>query len=398
MTASEERQMRRGQIPSLLSLLLFGLWSSGSLLLADAPAETESPLLTAETFEPETAQEGFQQFETFMRMPEHPLPIAERLTEGVAMLDVLWKMDAKAEFKRKLIWTRFSLRMAQASTGDEAKVATLLEELKAYSQHEEPEIALAAKDGRITLQLILAREKSDQERLTLVQNLQEEIEAMPVDPGSAKLAMTLARNLSSLVGDESATKIADQLSRHFAGSDISEVQKVSEDLQGFARLINLNGNEIRVVGKTLEGKPLDWESLRGKVVLVDFWATWCGPCIGEFPHLKQIYEAYHPHGFEVVGISLDDSKADVQQFVADRELPWIIVCNAEGEDYHGFSDENARYYGINAIPQMILVGEDGIVQATDARGEKLATLLAQAYPDVEAPKLESEEQPAAAQE
>jgi len=390
--------MRRGQIPSLLSLLLFGLWSSGSLLLADAPAETESPLLTAETFEPETAQEGFQQFETFMRMPEHPLPIAERLTEGVAMLDVLWKMDAKAEFKRKLIWTRFSLRMAQASTGDEAKVATLLEELKAYSQHEEPEIALAAKDGRITLQLILAREKSDQERLTLVQNLQEEIEAMPVDPGSAKLAMTLARNLSSLVGDESATKIADQLSRHFAGSDISEVQKVSEDLQGFARLINLNGNEIRVVGKTLEGKPLDWESLRGKVVLVDFWATWCGPCIGEFPHLKQIYEAYHPHGFEVVGISLDDSKADVQQFVADRELPWIIVCNAEGEDYHGFSDENARYYGINAIPQMILVGEDGIVQATDARGEKLATLLAQAYPDVEAPKLESEEQPAAAQE
>ena len=67
------------------------------------------------------------------------------------------------------------------------------------------------------------------------------------------------------------------------------------------------------------------------------------------------------------------------------------MCNAAGDDYNGFSDENARYYGINAIPQMILVDKDGIVQATDARGEKLAMLLAEAFPDVPAPKLESEE-------
>ncbi|MEW4565095.1 TlpA disulfide reductase family protein [Bremerella sp. JC770] len=383
--------MKRTRTSFGISILLLGLIVSGTPLWADDASPVESPASAPETFEPKTADAGFQQFETFMRDPENPLPIAERLTYGVTMLDTLWTIDSNLEFKRKLLWTRFSLRMAQARTGDEASIETLLDELTTYTQHEEPEIALAARDARMTLQLMLIRDKTKQERQTLVQSMQEEIEAMDVGPASAKLAMTLARNLSSVVGSKSAARIADELSLHFANSDLPEVERVSEDLQGFSRIINLNGNPMQITGKMLDGKELDWGSLRGKVVLVDFWATWCGPCVGEFPHMKKLYEAYHEHGFEVIGISLDDNKADVQQFVTDRQLPWIIVCNANGDDYRGFSDPNARYYGINAIPQMIFVGKDGIVQATDARGDKLAKLLAQAFPDVEAPELETEE-------
>ncbi|QDU73423.1 Thiol-disulfide oxidoreductase ResA [Bremerella volcania] len=389
--------MKRAWTCCGISLLWLGLAVPGIPLFAEDASVVESSPSVETAFEPKTADEGFHQFETFMRDPNNPLPIAERLTRGIAMLDTLWGIDSDVEFKRKLIWTRFSLRMGQARTGNEMSIETLLSELNAYSQHEEPKVALTAKDARMTLELMLVREKSDQERLTLVQNMQEEIEAMDVSPASAKLAMTLARNLSTVVDDKSAARIADELSLHFAKSDDAELQHVSEDLKGFSRMINLNGHQMRIAGKTLEGKELAWESLRGKIVLVDFWATWCGPCVAEFPQLKQLYKAYHEHGFEVVGISLDDAKADVQQFVTDRELPWIIVCNAEGDDYNGFSDANARYYGINAIPQMIFVGKDGIVQATDARGEKLALLLAQAFPDVEAPELESEE-PAAEQE
>ncbi|WDI44096.1 TlpA family protein disulfide reductase [Bremerella sp. P1] len=374
-----------------LSFLLLGLAVPTAPLFAEEASVVESSPSLHTPFEPKSATEGFTQFETFMRDPNNPLPIAERLTQGIAMLDTLWAIDSDEEFKRKLIWTRFSLRMAQARTGSEASIEKLLSELTSYSQHEQPEISLAARDAKMTLQLMLIRDKSAEEKQTLVQNMQEEIEAMPVTSASAKLAMTLARNLSAVVDEKSAASIADELALHFANSDDSELQRVSEDLKGFSRMINLNGNSIQIAGKTLEGKELAWESLRGKVVLVDFWATWCGPCVAEFPQLKQLYEIYHKHGFEVVGISLDDVKADVQQFVIDRELPWIIVCNAEGDDYHGFSDANARYYGINAIPQMILVDKDGIVQATDARGEKLAMLLAQAFPDVEAPELESEE-------
>ncbi len=378
-----------------LSLLVLGLMIPGTLLMAeDEQADVPSASAT-ETFEPKTPDEGFTQFETFMRDPDNPLPIPQRLSRGITMLDALWALDADTEFRRKLIWTRFSLRMAQARTGSEASIETLLTELSTYAEHDNAEVAVAARDAKMTLQLMLARDKSDEEQLTLVQNLQEEIEAMPVSAASAKLAMTLARNLSTLVDDKSASRIADELSLHFTNSQNSEIQRTSEDLKGFSRMINLNGKPIRVAGKTLDGKELPWDSLRGQVVLVDFWATWCGPCVGEFPQMKQLYEAYHKHGFEVVGISLDDAKADVEQFVADRQLPWIIVCNAAGDDYNGFSDENARYYGINAIPQMILVDKDGIVQATDARGEKLAMLLAEAFPDVAAPTLEESEKPAA---
>ena len=213
---------------------------------------------------------------------------------------------------------------------------------------------------------------------------------MEISPLSAKLGMTLAKNLEIVKDNDQASLIAESLASHFAKSSDEAIQEIATDMQGFARRINLVGNTMKVVGKKLDGADLNWASYKGKVVLVDFWATWCGPCIGEFPNMKKLYEAYHPHGFEIVGISLDDSKTDVEQFVAARELPWTIVCNAEGDDYRGFSDENARYYGINAIPQMIFVGKDGIVIDTEARGERLEELLAEAFPGVKVPAEQTE--------
>ena len=121
------------------------------------------------------------------------------------------------------------------------------------------------------------------------------------------------------------------------------------------RRYGLLGKPMEVKGKTLDGKDFNLESLKGKVVLVDFWATWCGPCIAEMPHVRELYEGYHGKGFEVVGISLDEKKEVLQAFLAEEKLPWVQLYS-ETEGNTGGRIPIAEYYGISSIPTAILIG------------------------------------------
>ncbi|MEQ8766902.1 MAG: redoxin domain-containing protein [Planctomycetota bacterium] len=129
--------------------------------------------------------------------------------------------------------------------------------------------------------------------------------------------------------------------------------------------------------KTMQGEAISPESLKGKVVLVDFWATWCPPCIKELPHVKEAFDEYKDKGFTVVGISLDQpqdiSAEKVTSFAKDRELGWPMV-------YEG-AMEIALQYGISSIPSTFLVDRTGKIRAVDLRGDALikevATLVAE---------------------
>jgi peroxiredoxin len=109
-------------------------------------------------------------------------------------------------------------------------------------------------------------------------------------------------------------------------------------------------------------------------VLVDFWATWCGPCIGELPNLKAHYDAYHEAGFDVVGISLDDDPEALRQFVADQQIEWTTLIDPDPVN-QGWENPIARQYGISGIPACILIDQEGKVVSLNARGEELGRLL-----------------------
>jgi peroxiredoxin len=133
----------------------------------------------------------------------------------------------------------------------------------------------------------------------------------------------------------------------------------------------LKGTRPYQVGKpldlrftALDGRKVDLAKLTGKVVLIEFWSTECGPCIGELPALRAAYEKFHARGFEVVAISLDDKETALRRFIKEKDLPW-----PQHFDGKGWENKFALQYGIFAIPTTWLVDKLGNLRVTEASGD-----------------------------
>jgi len=123
-----------------------------------------------------------------------------------------------------------------------------------------------------------------------------------------------------------------------------------------------------------DGNPISITDLRGQYVLVDFWASWCGPCRGENPNVVKAYQKYKNNGFTVIGVSLDDDKENWLKAIKDDKLDWHHVS-----DLQGWKNQVAQDFGVKSIPFSILIDPDGVILGKNLRSEELQTTLEELF-------------------
>lgn len=183
---------------------------------------------------------------------------------------------------------------------------------------------------------------------------------------AANFADTLATAAMGAGENDVARKVYQSLLKKFGGDSPNLTQKVKDELE---RLDRVGKKAPSVAVNDLGGATIRLDELRGKYVLVDFWATWCAPCVAEMPRLQSAYAKYHARGFEIVAVSLDEAKTAVIDFAKARKLPWRQVHNATA------GGDLVDAFGVRSIPATFLIAPDGRIIRLELRGPALDQAL-----------------------
>lgn len=199
-----------------------------------------------------------------------------------------------------------------------------------------------------------------------------EIDFIKEHPEALISAMLIDKGTSThAIEDKEGMDMFNALSEEVKNSPFA--QKLKERLEkNLATAIGAKAPDFSA--PTPEGGELALSDVKGKVVLIDFWAGWCRPCRAENPNLVKLYNEYHDKGFEILGVSLDRKAEEWKQAIADDGLVWKQISNVQ------YFDKIAELYNVQAIPANFILDENGVILAKNLRGEELQNKIAELLP------------------
>jgi thiol-disulfide isomerase/thioredoxin len=207
-----------------------------------------------------------------------------------------------------------------------------------------------------------------------------DVKAAGPTPGQGQMLVGFADSLADEkpLDIQLASRAVDQLlpafQKSFGGSKDAGLEDLVATIAGLSRRLHLPGSKFELEGTFLNGKPVDWESYRGKVVLIDYWASNCPICLQEVPHIKELYNAYHDKGFEIIGLSMDNDRKVTEYYVQKTGMTWPQVFT-DTPLAGGWKHPMQLKYAVLGFPRAILVDQQGNVVTTLARGPFLEAYL-----------------------
>lgn len=211
---------------------------------------------------------------------------------------------------------------------------------------------------------------SNQAQQAFLNNILKQI---PSNTSAHKLALIGSISGLKSGNNDAYVALAKEFIQKYGRQQPSYAAQLQKDLASMqAQLIGGEAPEIRLPNP--EGDTLSLRSLRGKVVLIDFWASWCGPCRRENPNVVRVYNKYKDKGFEILGVSLDRTKASWLKAIEKDGLEWLHVS-----DLKYWQSIAAKSYGVSAIPHTVLLDQEGKILATKLRSRALEQKLAEIF-------------------
>jgi thiol-disulfide isomerase/thioredoxin len=381
-----------------ISITMLGLWSLAVTAAAQQVPEALLPpptnqvpealvppatnLLT-HTLAAKEPDAAWDELQAASRRPEPPAQWQAKEPSEKEMADFLMPYALALMDKAKDFYTRFPKDShALEARKQELEMTGVAVSLGATNQQSRLELAektlladpALPEDDRFSIRQSdierAAQARQSESEAAAIAELEKGIRALQKEFPKRPEIMQMLLEIAGDAEGEKARALLQEITNSATATD-----EIKQSAAGELKKQDLVGKPVDLRFTAVDGREVDVSKMKGKVVLIDFWATWCGPCVGEIPHVKEAYDKNHPKGFEIVGVSLDQEKGSLTEFVSGHSMEWPQYFDGQGWD-----NKLAGQFGITSIPAMWLIDKKGNLRDLHARSDlsgKVEKLLAE---------------------